>query len=801
MFSNFLKLAWRNLYKQKGFTAINIIGLATGISFTLIIGAFVWNEYQVNRSLKNADRQYIIISKWKEANQGLEITTLGPLARELKEKYPSLVANYYRWDGITSNISRGDKVFREGLQICDSTMFSMYGFRLKYGNVNTVFDGTYSVIISTDIAIKYFGKTDVVGETLTVENFSGGKKDFSVTGVMEVPGKNSITRINTNNNNHIFISEKNLDFFGRNMSWQNPSIPSYIELQPGVSPEALDKPIQELVKINALPFMAENMRPKLASLKYYYLQADNGLVKKMIYALSGIAFFILLMAVINFINMSVSRASRRMREIGIRKVMGGLKKQIIIQFLTESVLLVLLATVLSLVIYLVTGDFFRKQLRMEIPGLNEFPLYFTGILSLFIIMLGIAAGFYPAFVLSSLKSVESLKGKLTAVKENVWLRKSLIAIQFGTATIVFAGAIIISRQINYFFNKDLGYTKEYIISAAVSRDWTPEGTQKIETIRQQFSRMSVVKSATVSYEINDGNSSGSIPVYKEGGDSTSAFSSQMLMCDDYFASTFEIKLKAGEFFGEPGTVTDSSKIVINETQAKAFGWTPKEAIGQQLRIGGFTGFTATVSGVVQDFRFESMQKAIQPVTFMQLRLTNMYRLISFKIQPGSVGNSITALQQKWNQLMPGKPFEYKFMEESLSKLYQSELQLKQASLIATILSMIIVLLGVLGLIALSLHRRTKEIGIRKILGSSVPGIIGLFVREFMVVIVISGLVAAPLAYMIMQHWLNDYVYRIDLTVIPFITSVALIGLVTGALIVFQTMRAAGANPVKSLRTE
>lgn len=801
MFSNFLKLAWRNLYKHKGFTAINIIGLATGISFTLIIAAYVWSEYNVNRNLKDADRQYIILSKWKTPEQGLEFTSLGPLGKELKEKYPSLVANYFRWDGITSNITHGNQAFREGIEICDSTLFNMFGFTLAHGNPATAFDGTYSVIITTEKAKKFFGKTDVVGETLTIENFSGGKKDFLITGVMNFPTKNSITRINTNNDNQIFISEKNLAFFGRNMNWNSVYIPNYLVLQPGVKPEQLDGPMRELTKLNAPPFVAENMTPRLAAMTSYYLNADSGLVKKMIYALSGIAIFILLMAVINFVNMSVSRASRRMREIGLRKVMGGLKRQLVFQFLTESILLVLLATIASLFIYVASANFFRTQLQMELPTLTEFPFWFAGYLLLFIFALGIIAGSYPAFILSSLKSVESLKGKLTAVKENILLRRGLTAVQFGTATIVFAGAMIITQQVNHFFSRDLGYDKDYIISSQVSRDWTPDGTRKIESIRKQFLTVPAVKAATVSYETNDGNNSGTIGLYKTGSDSTTAVNSILLMSDEHFAKAFTIPLAAGEYFGAPGTVTDSSKIVINEMMAKAQGWTPAQAIGQQLSIPGSTGFVVTVSGVVKDFHFESMQKAIQPMTFMQINLTNTYRMLSFKLQPGNIGSTIAALQKKWNELMPGKPFEYKFMDESLKKVYQSELQLKQASSLATILSLIIVLLGVFGLITLSLHRRTKEIGIRKVLGSSVAEIITLFVKEFVLVILIAAIVAVPLAWFLMRNWLNDYVYRIDLNIIPFVASVGLIGLVTAALIVFQTMKAASVNPVKSLRSE
>jgi putative ABC transport system permease protein len=314
MFKNYFKIAWRNIIKNRFYSSVNIIGLSTGIAFTLLIGAYVWSELQVNAKLKNEDQQYIIQSKWKDPNEGYELSTLGPLAKSLRENYPNLVTNYYRFDGIFSIVSKGDKSFREDIAIGDSTMLNMYGFSLLHGDAKTAFNGPFSLVITTGKAIKYFGKTDVVGQTLTIENFSGSKHDFMITGVMNTPSKNSVTRLDDLNDNQFYISSNNISFFGRNMDWYNPHIAGYIELQKGVSPKDLEKPIAHLVKLNAPPQIAANMTPYLVPLKDYYLDANNGLVKKMLYALSAIALFILLMAIVNFINMSVSRSATRMRE-------------------------------------------------------------------------------------------------------------------------------------------------------------------------------------------------------------------------------------------------------------------------------------------------------------------------------------------------------------------------------------------------------------------------------------------------------------------------------------------------------
>ncbi|MEI9908186.1 MAG: ABC transporter permease [Bacteroidota bacterium] len=780
---------------------MNIAGLSAGIAFTMLIAAYAWNELQVNTELKNAGNQYIIQSKWKDPNQGYELATLGPLAKALRENYPDLVANYYRYDGITSNVSKGDKSFREGLQVGDSTMLNMYGFRLRQGDARTALNQPFTAVITTDKAVKYFGKTDVLGQTITIENFSGSRHDFMITGVMDKFARNSVTHLVDDYPNDMYVSISNLDFFGRNMNWDNPSIAGYVELQKGVTPGDLEKPLQYLVSQNAPSHISKNLVPYLVSLKEYYLVANNGLVKKMLYALSAIALFILLMAIINFVNLSVSRSSARMREIGIRKVLGGLKRQLIIQFLAESIILVFFAALLAMAAYLLTKDLFSNILDKEIPALSAFPLYFITLPLALTLIVGLLAGIYPAFVLSSLKSVDSLKGKLKTIKEKIWLRKSLVAFQFCISAIVFIGAIIISRQVNFFFSKNLGYNKDFILSAQVPRDWTKAGVTRMENIRRQFASMPQVSDVTLSFEVPNGNNSGNWFIYKADADSASAISTQELFTDEYYALTYNVPMAAGEFFSAPGALTDSFRLVINETEAKALGWeNAQDAIGRQLKFRQNASLF-TVAGVVKDFHFGSMQETIKPVTFLHVGLTNVFRFFSFKLKPGNTGNSIAALQKQWSALMPGAPFEYKFMDDTLKKLYKSELQLKQASYTATILSFVIVLLGVTGLVSLSIQKRTKEIGIRKVLGSSVSSIITLFMKEFLWVIFIAGVIACPVAWFIMNGWLSDYAYRISLTAAPFVISVAGLALITALLIVVQTIKAGTANPVKNLRTE
>lgn len=799
MIKNYIKIAWRNITKNRFYSLVNIIGLSTGIAFTLLIGAYVFSELQVNTKLKNADRQYIIQSKWKNANEGYDFNSPGALAKSLRENYPDLVANYYRWDAITSIVSRGNNIFREDISICDSTMLNMYGFSLLHGNPTTALNEPFSVVMTKDMAIKYFGKTDIINKSITIENFSGSKHDFVVTGVLNTYSANSVTDLIDAYPNKLFVSTSNLNFFGRNMNWPNPHIASYVELQKGVQPSQLIKPIQHLLKENAPPRFNADLKPSLVLLKDYYLSSNNGLVKKMLYALSAIALFILLMAIINFINMSISRSTTRMREIGIRKVLGGLKKQLVFQFLIESIILVFIATLFALLIYISTQNLFSTIIGKEIPLLTDFPLYFIAFPVLLIIILGAIAGIYPAFVLSSLKSVESLKGKFTSVKDSVSLRKTLIGLQFGIAAIAFIGAIVITKQINLFLQGNLGYNKDYILSAQLPRNWTREGVDKMETIRNEFALLPSVKDVSLSFEIPDGNNSNDIPIYTFGSDSSHAVSAHILENDEKFLSVYQIPLIAGSPF--EGHRLDSLKVILNQTAVKALGWAnANDAIGKQVKIPG-NPETYTVKGVTNDFHFGSMQTKMAPIIMFNLEYDFIYRYLSFKMNPGNVAGSVDALQKKWSSLLPGSPFEYKFMDETLLRMYKPELQLKKASYTATILALVIVLLGVLGLISLSIQKRTKEIGIRKVLGSSVSEIMLLFIKEFLAVIVIAGVAACPLAYIIMNKWLQEYAYRINITVEPFLLSIIILGFITTLLICLQTIRAAMTNPVDSLRSE
>ncbi|HZE86059.1 MAG TPA: ABC transporter permease [Puia sp.] len=802
MFKNYFIVGWRNITRRPFYSSLNILGICTGILFTLLIGVYVWGELQVNRKLRHAKNQYFLISDWKDPNEGINIGTLGPLAKRLKEEYPGLVANYYRGDFVTSIISKGDVHFRESIDIGDSTLLSMYGFELLHGNAATAMKNPYSVVIRKEIALKYFGRTNVVGEKMRIQSFSNTVHDFLITGVLKDIPENSVTDLNIENHHKLFIPANTFSYFSRNDrdNWENVIVPSFIELKEGVTPKDLAGPIKRLMQKNAQDWIRQDLTVRPVALENYYLQKDNGLVQRMLYALSFVGIFILLMAVVNFINISISGSSARIKEIGIRKVLGGLRKQIIVQFLTESVILVLLSTLLALLLYPLARPLFEELIGKEMARLSSFPLYFMLFPSALVLLVGLAAGFYPAIVLSSLKSADSIKGKLKTIRKNISLQRALAGFQFCLASIVMVAALIVTQQVSYFFSQDLGYDQEHVVSSQVSRDWTAQGVRRLETIRNEFAAIPEISKATLSYEIPDGMNGNQWALYRAGQDSTKAVGMQLLGTDEHYLETYQVPMKAGEFL-TAATAMDSTKIVINESAAKALGWTnAREALGGQVKFPGFEPI-CTITGITGDFHFNSMQQKIPPIVFIHLRLYIQCRYISFKLRPGNTANAITAIEKKWAVLLPGSSFEYRFMDETLKRLYRSEIQLKKAAYTATLLSLIIVLLGVIGLVSLSIQKRTKEIGIRKVLGASLTSIMTLFIRDFLLVIILSTLIACPVAWFIMHQWLNNYAYRILVTPLPFIISVLAVSIITVALIAIQTLKAGNANPVKSLKME
>jgi ABC-type antimicrobial peptide transport system permease subunit len=808
LFRNYLKIALRNLIRRKFFSSLNIFGLSIGIAFAFIIAGYAWQEAGVNHNIEHVERFYLLKSIWKEdTGLGSELKSLPALSKELRRQYPNLVENYYRWDWVSSFLSVGEKHFRDSLQIGDSTFITMFNFPVLHGNKHTMFDNPDAVVITESKAIKLFGQTDVIGKRITIVNYSGKQHDFTVTGVLKDLPFNSVTNsiipVNASINS-TFLGINGLRFFYGDYelnNWNFSSLTSYVKLKEGVKPEELEQPIKQLIASNADDYIKTNLQVKLAPLATFNLDANNGLIKKMIITLSLIAVFILCMAIINFINISISSSASRLKEIGVRKVLGGMRKHIIRQLLTESIITVLFSMVVALVIYQASRSFFGEIFNSNIPSLLSFPVPFIILPIALVLLVGTTAGVYPAFVLSAIKSVELVKGKLKSIKDNIALRRTLIGVQFGIAIIVLTSAIIITQQVFYVLNKDLGFNKDQIINVALPRNWTAEGVASMQTLRNEIANTKGVTAASLTYSVPNRNAISLARLYTPKQDSAHEISTNTFITDEYFARTFEVKMAAGKFFAEPNEKYDSSKIVINEAAARALGFVSmQDAIGTTIRMSEDPA-SYTISGIVKDYHFESKHESIKPLLFYNVRYWTSYRFISLKLAGANPSQTIAAVQTKWNTLMPSTPFEYTFMDDTIQKAYQTEIHLKKAAYTATVLAAIIVMLGIIGLISLSIQKRVKEIGIRKVLGASASSIISLFIRDFIIVAAAAGIIACPLAFLFMKHWLNDYAYRISITPMPFVIALIALFTVTIGLISFQVIRSTLLNPVNSLRSE
>jgi len=807
MLKNYIKVAWRNLAKRKFYTAIMVLGLAVGLSFSLIVGSFVYAEYQVNKGLKNVENQYLITSSWAKPNMGVELTTMAPLANTLKEKYPDLIQNSYSIDAIGVIVKKGEEVHSESVQLGDSEVLKMYGFPLIHGDPETALIAPDEMVISEKVALKYFGKSNVLNETLEVESFSGKRRDFVIKGVLGNIPFNSVTHL-VYEDVPILMSKESLRFFNRYASynsWTNPYVASFLELKEGIKPEALQVPIHQILKENATEEVAKNLTAQLQPLSTFYLTANNGLVQNTLNTLMLIGLFILFMAVVNFINITIGNSSERLKEMGVRKTMGGMRKNIVFQFLIESMMLTIVSMSMALLIYENTKEYFGDILGKPLVPFYDLTPSFLIYATLFSLFIGLLSGLYPAMSISALPTVTSLKGKMNNVKENVRFRMGLLTLQFAISLFVLAATYIVSQQIDYLFSKDLGFNKEHIVHVKTPRDWSVEGVRKMITIRNEFGNIPSISSASLAYEIPDGNAGFNTRIQKEGENQNTAIYAPMMQVDEKYLDIYSIELKHGRYFdGSHSERTEENQepqIIINETAAKSLGFeNTKDAVNETIQVDVLDG-SARILGVVSDFHFGSMHDKIKPIIMANVHNTSNYRFLTFKIFTENVSKTLGAIESKWKDLLPNSPFDYNFLDRTLQNMYQSEARLKKATQVASFLSFVIVILGVLGLVSISVTRRTKEVGIRKVLGASLREINWIFLKEFIVIGIIAMLFSFPVLYHFSGQWLDNYAYRIDIDYKIFLIIALMFCMIISAMIYAQIYSRVKVNPADSLRTE
>lgn len=797
MIGNYFKVMLRHMARHKVNAFVNILGLTTGITFALVIGVFVWNELQVNQQLKDVDRLYVFDSTDAQGNW-VGWFVPAPMGKTLAEEYPQMVENYYRFYDRMLKLSHNDKHFLFQSIMGDSTLLTMLGLPVLHGDPATALSEPYSIVITEKVATTFFGRTDVVGETLTIPDRDAKKHEYRITAVLPKLGRNSVTDL-VNIDAQVFLTSHTNSHFNYPDpdKWENGSI-TYLKLAKGADVHEVEKKVMELKKERLPAALQDNVTHKLKSLSDYYLITDNGSAKKMILTLSGIAMFILILAAINFINLSISGATARLKEIAVRKVVGSLKRQIAVQFLTESVMLTLFAGLFSLMLYTALRTFFESALNAQLLSVTEFSATFWLWFVSLLIAAGLIPGLYPSFLLSSYRTVDSLKGKLISIKQGSWLSRGLVTIQFVISIFVFICAIVINKQISLFMEGDLGYNKSYVLTvSSVPRIFSPEGFNQVEAAKKEIARLPQVESGALSWEIPNGNNWGSVSLYPEGGDKSKAVSMRQLLTDEDYEKVYQIGMVEGTFFFEEGSQWQFNDMVINESGAKALGI----SVGARVKPAGSDTTTFTIKGIIKDYTESSMRDARSPIAFIHPRQLIAYRFFSFRLKPGNIQESIAAIETKWRQLFPEDPFNYNFMDERVAQLYRTEMQLQKAADIGTVVMAIIVVIGLLGMVSLAVSRRVKEIGIRKVLGASLVSILKLFTTEYVSIIAISFLVALPLAWLQINSWLQGFAFKVELQwwmfALPGIVLMSLALLVITA----TTRKAAVSNPVDALRTE
>lgn len=809
MFKNYFKIAFRNLWKNKGFTFINIAGLAIGLSCFILIALYVTNELDYDRFYPNAERIYRVDADIKFGGNLLNLTVSSdPMGPTLKKDYPQ-VEDYTR-----IYASEGSKIVRKGndyfneekIVYADSTFFNLFPQTVLSGETKTALFEPNTVVISETAAKKYFSTTNASGKTIEID-----QKPFKVTAVIKDMPRNSHFHFD------FIMSMKNVDYQWN--SFLSHNFHTYILLRPGTDYHAFEKNFTQVLEQHVFPQASQlisgltsmdefrkagNMlnyslmpltKIHLYSQRYPELEANGNI--QYVYIFSAVALFILLIACINFMNLSTARSVSRAKEVGIRKVLGTRRKSLISQFLSESTLMAFISLILAIVITYFVLPGFNDIAAKSMSIRDIFNPTFLPFLIALPFIVGLLAGLYPAFFLSKFKPVSVLKGRTNAgFKKNI-LRSGLVVFQFFTSIVLIIGTIIIYKQLHFIQTTSLGFNKNQVL--IVDGAWALNKND--EAFKNEVLKLPGVESATMS---------GYIPVNSSRSDNTysrdatmnqkNALSMQTWKVDyDYIATMGMQIIKGRNFSKDFGT--DSSAVILNEAAVRVLGF--DNPVGNKI-YQNFPGGPGSVMkayniiGVVKDFHFESLRHNIYP---LGLFLEHNNTIMSFRINTAEVKPLIAQIKNKWTALAPGMPFSYRFMDEAFNNIYHSEQQVGKISITFAILAIFIACLGLFGLVTYMAEQRTKEIGIRKVLGASVGQVTGMLSRDFLKLVLIASLIAFPVAWWVMHRWLQDFAYRIKIDWWVFLIAGLIALLIALATVSFQAIKAAMANPAKSLRTE
>ena len=811
MFKNYFKVALRNLWKHKGFSAINIIGLAMGLACFIMIAMYVTDELSYDRYNEKAGRIYRINSDIRFGGTDMIMAvSADPMGATLKKDYPQ-VEEYTRIYASSGSklIKKGNEYINEDrVANADSTLFNVFTFPAVAGDTKTALNEPNTVVITESTAKKYFGSTSAaLGKN--VETDEKGSTLYKVTAVIkDIPH-------NSHFNFDFFFSMDNVDYsFGNFLSH---NFHTYILLKPGTDykefnknfPQVIDKYIlpqaKQFMKIESMADFARtgnkleySLFPltdiHLHSSRYVELAANGNI--QYVYIFSAVALFILLIACINFMNLSTARSAGRAKEVGIRKVLGTEKRSLIGQFLTESTLMAFIALLLAFVFTYLSLSWFNNIAgkEMQISALLK-PQYLIFLLSLPVIV-GVLAGSYPAFFLSSFQPISVLKGKINSGFKKSNLRSSLVVIQFTTSIILIIGTIIIYNQLNYIQTTKLGFNKDQVL--VINNPGVPRENR--EAFKNEIAKLSGVKSASFAGYLPVSNSSRNDNTFSTEAVMTekNGFNMQDWNIDYNYIPTLGMEIIKGRNFS-PEFGSDSSAMIINESTAKVLG--SDDPIGKKLYTipgPGQPTISYTIVGVVKNFNYESLRKNVGPLCF---QLGNGRWATAYRVATTDIAGLLKNIESKYKEMAPGMPFSYQFLDDSFDNMYREEQRVGKVALTFSLLAVLIACLGLFGLATYMAEQRTKEIGVRKVLGASVRDIVSMLSKDFLKLVFISFVIAVPVAWWGMNKWLQDFAYRISIGWWIFIAAGVIAMLIALFTVSFQAIKAALANPVKSIRTE
>ncbi|MEP6712337.1 MAG: ABC transporter permease [Ferruginibacter sp.] len=812
MIKNYLKIAWRNLLKNKTFSLINIAGLASGLACFILIALYVADELSYDKFNEKAGRIYRINSDIVFGGNKLHMAvTADPMGAALKKDYPQ-VEQYVR-----IYASSGPKLVKKGATFinepnvahADSTLFEVFTLPAVSGDTKNALNEPNTVVITESTAKKYFNTVNAVGKL--IETNDNTSTLYKITAVIkDIPH-------NSHFNFDFIFSMDNADYqWGQFMSH---NFQTYLLLKPGTDYKAFEKNFaqyidkyimpqaKQFMNINSMAEMEKagnKLEYSLMPLTDIHLNSDrypelgvNGSMQY-VYIFSAVALFVLLLACVNFMNLSTARSAGRAKEVGIRKVLGTERKSLIGQFLTESILMATISLLLAVVIVCVTMAYFNdlSGKSLAIADLLK-PAYFA-LLLLLPLIVGVVAGSYPAFYLSSFKPIAVLKGKLNAGFKKSHLRNVLVVFQFATSIMLIIGTIIVYRQLNFIQTKKLGFSKDQVL--VVNNTYVLGKNATV--FKNEISKLAGVSSATFASFLPVANSSRNDNTYSKEAvmDPRNSLSTQTWRIDYDYIKTLGMEMLTGRNFSkEYGS--DSNAIIINETAAKVLGY--DNPLGKKLYTNnGAQGASDVISyeiiGVVKNFHYESLKQTVGPLLF---RLGNRTAATAFKISTANVQGLVKKVEDKWKTMASGMPFSYQFLDDSFDNMYREEQRTGKLGLTFAVIAILIACLGLFGLATYMAEQRIKEIGVRKVLGASVGNITSMLSKDFVKLVLIAAVFAFPIAWWAMNNWLQDFAFRVDIGWWVFALAGIIALLIAVLTVSSQAIKAAVANPVKSLRTE